>query len=293
MKRTLYVITALLASTVLAAQTPPTAGGPLTRHYHQGETLAYHMTATNDDLRYTADVSCVTGAPSGGSYAEECRWTAMTYNGQPVAFSPETAQFRQTVSLDPGRMPAPPDFSKADPRLTGPILDFFTFYIDLWLANKVGTLQHPGDHFYIPNPQPNSWADGTRVLIGKDQIDFDLNLQAVDPAQHTVVAVVHHVPSAHSSLQFPAEWMQAPVADTPNNWIEVAKTQDGKFQAGSGKETFDNSIVVSTVDGTILSATMENPVVTSSRVCDDAALTICGPAQRHTIHRHVEIALQR
>jgi hypothetical protein len=36
---------------------------------------------------------------------------------------------------------------------------------------------------------------------------------------------------------------------------------------------------------------MDNPVVTSSRTCEDAALTKCGVAQPHTIHRHIEIAL--
>jgi hypothetical protein len=86
--------------------------------------------------------------------------------------------------------------------------------------------------------------------------------------------------------------MQAPVADTANNWVEVTKTIDGKYQAGVGKETFDITIIVSTADGKILSASMDNPVVTSTRLCDDAALTKCGVAQPHTIHRHVEIALE-
>jgi hypothetical protein len=85
--------------------------------------------------------------------------------------------------------------------------------------------------------------------------------------------------------------MQAPVADTANNWVEVTKTKDGKYQAGVGKETFDVTIIVSTADGKILSASMDNPVVMTSRDCDDAALTKCGDAQQHTIHRHVAIAL--
>jgi hypothetical protein len=81
------------------------------------------------------------------------------------------------------------------------------------------------------------------------------------------------------------------VADTANNWVEVKKSDDGKFEAGVGKETFDVTIIVSTADGRILSASMDNPVVTSSRTCDDAALTKCGVPQPHTIHRHIEIAL--
>jgi len=158
--------------------------------------------------------------------------------------------------------------------------------------NKVGIFQHPGDHFLVPNPQPGSWADGTHVIIGKDHIDFDLNLQSIDPVKQTAIVLVHHVPPQHPNLQLPADWMQTPVADTANNWVEVTKTKEGKYEAGVGKETFDVTITVSMTDGRILFATMDNPVVTSSRLCDDAALTKCGVARPHTIHRHIEIALE-
>lgn len=292
MKHSLAALAVLLASTILAEQTPTAAGGPLTRHYHQGETLKYRMNATNDNSHYTADASCVTKKNTGG-YVEECRWTGLTRNGQPVTLMPERAQFRELVSLDPGWMPSAPDPAKADPRLQGPILDFFTFYVDLWLANRIGALQHPGDHFYMPMPQVGSWGDDAHVLIGKDQVDFDLNLQSLDPAKQVAMVVVHHVPPAHPNLDFPAAWMQTPVANAPNNWVEVTKLQDGKYQAGAGKETFDDSITLSTEDGRILSATMDNRIVTSSRVCDDAALTKCGEAQPHTIHRFIEITLER
>lgn len=293
MKHSLAMLSVFFASTILAAQTPTVTSGPLTRHYREGETLAYRMNATNDDLRYTADVSCVTGRDAAGGYVEECRWTALTRNGQPVVLTPETAQFRERVSLDPGEMPSPPAPAKADPRLEGPILDFFTFYVDLWLANRVGTLVHPGDRFYMPMPQVGSWGDGTHVLIGKSQVDFDLNLHALDPARQEAELVVRHVPPAHPNLNLPAAWMQAPVAESPNNWVEVTRLQDGRYEAGAGKETFDDSITVSTQDGKILLATMDNPVVTSSRVCEDEALTKCGDARPHTIRRHIEMVLER
>jgi len=282
----------LLAPTLLSVQMPAQGDGPLTRRYRDGETLTYHMTATNEDWHYTADASGTANKKASGSYIEEFRWTAMTSNGQPVTLAPAMAEFRQPLALDPNWMPSMPDLSKVDPKMVGPITDLMTFYIDLWLVNRIGTLQHPGDHFYMPNPQVSSWADGTHVLVGKDHIDFDLNLQSMDPVKQIAVVVIHHVPPPHPNLQFPAEWMQAPVADTANNWVEVTKTKDGKYEAGVGKETFDVTIIVSTVDGKILSASMENPVVTSGRLCDDAALTKCGAAQSHTVHRHIEIALE-
>ncbi|MGA2898326.1 MAG: hypothetical protein ABSE27_12125 [Acidobacteriaceae bacterium] len=286
----------LLLAAAASAQTPPAAapapgGGPLTRHYRDGETLSYHMTATNEDWHYTVDASSVANKTASGNYIEEFRWTGMASNGQPIALAPAMAQFRQPLSLDPNWSPSPPDLSKVDLQLVGPITDLMTFYVDLWLMNKVGMLQHPGDHLYVPNPQVASWADGTHVLIGTDHVDFDLNLQSIDPVKQIAVVQVHHVPPSHPNLHLPAEWMQAPVADTPNNWVEVTKTKDGKYEAGVGKETFDVTITVSTVDGKILSASMDNPVVTSNRECEDAALTKCGDAHPHTIHRHVEIAL--
>lgn len=292
MKDVLATLAVVLASTLVSAQMPAPGGSPLTRHYRDGETLTYRMTATNEDWHYTADATGTVEKTANGSYVEGFRWTAMTSDGQAYTLTPAMAQFREPLSLDPNWMPSMPDLGKVDPKMIGPITDLMTFYVDLWLMNKVGIFQHAGDHFLVPNPQASSWADGTRVLVGKSQIDFDLNLQSIDPVKQTAVVVVHHLPSAHSDLQFPAEWMRVPVADTANNWIEVAKTEDGKFEAGSGKETFDDTITVSTADGRILSASMENPVVTSSRVCEDAALSKCGAAQAHTIHRHVEITLE-
>ncbi len=291
MKTTFTTLAILLASTLVSVQMPTSGGGPLTRHYQDGETLSYHMTATNENWHYTADASGTAKKMASGSFTEEFRWTDMTSDGQSITLTPATVQFRQSLSLDPSLMPSGPDLSNVDAKMVGPITDLMTFYVDLWLMNKIGILQHAGDHFYVPNPQASSWADGTHVLIGKDHIDFDLNLQSIDPVEQTAVVVVHHVPPPHPKLDFPAAWMQSPVADTPNNWIEVTKTKDGKFEAGFGKETFDVKIVVSTTDGRILSASMENPVVTSSRECDDAALTKCGAAQLHTIHRHIEIVL--
>jgi hypothetical protein len=292
MKYSFATLAVLLASTLVAAQTPAPVDSPLTRHYRDGETLTYRMNAVNEDWHYTADATGTVKKTASGSTIEEFRWTAMTSDGQPITLTPAMAEFRQPLSLDPTWMPSAPDMSKTDPKFVGPILDFMTFYVDLWLMNKIGIFQHSGDHFLMPNPQASSWADGTQVLVGKSAIDFDLNLQSIDPVKQTAVVVVHHVPPAKPNIQLPADWMQAPVADTANNWVEVKKTKDGKYEAGVGKEIFDVTIIVSTVDGRILSATMDNPVVMSGRECEDAALTKCGAAKPHTIHRNIEIALQ-
>ena len=293
MKRSFIAHAVLLASTLVSAQTAAPTTNPVARHYREGEVLNYHMTAINEDWHYSADASATVEKTASGGFVESFRWTGMVSNGQPSPLAPAMAQFRQPLSLDPGWPPSMPDLTKVDPKLIGPITDLMTFYVDVWLINKMGIFKHAGDHFRVPNPQASSWADGTRVLVGKSHIDFDLTLQSIDPAKQTAVIVVRHVPPTHPNLQLSADWMQTPVADTANNWAEIAKTPDGKYSAAVGKETFDDTIIVSTADGRILSATMENPVLTSGRICEDAELTKCGAAQPHTIHRHVEITLQQ
>jgi hypothetical protein len=291
MKTSLLLFALLISAPALLAQAAAPAPAPLVRTYHAGQTLTYHMTATNDGRPYSADATAVPQQTAAGTWIEDFRWTAMTSSGQPVALSPAMAEFREPLSLDPGWMPSGPDMHQLDHRMTGPVLDLMTFYIDLWLANKVGALRHAGDHFYLPLPQVGSWADGSQVLLGQSQTDFDFTLESIDPAQHTALLVVRHVPPPHPNVPLPAPWMQTNVANTANNWVQITRTSDGKYQAGAGQESFTDRITVNTTDGRILSATMENQVVISGRDCQDAALTRCGPAQPQTIHRHIEIAL--
>ena len=86
--------------------------------------------------------------------------------------------------------------------------------------------------------------------------------------------------------------MRTPVADTPNNWVELQKNDDGVYAGMVGKETFNVQLKVSLADGKILSATLDNPVEVVERGCVDLALTNCGDPMRYQIRRQVEIALQ-
>jgi hypothetical protein len=83
--------------------------------------------------------------------------------------------------------------------------------------------------------------------------------------------------------------MQAPVSDTPNNWVMVTKGQGGKFIAQIGKETFDVRLEVDTASGRILSAAMDNPVKVLQRECSDQSLTTCGDPVRFDIHRQIQL----
>ena len=162
------------------------------------------------------------------------------------------------------------------------------------VAAGQGNLTHPGDHFYFKHGAPNSWADGNYALIGEDSIDFDVTLTDVNAADKVATIEVRHVPPPQPEVKLPAEWMRAPVADTPNNWVEVtknfaSKSASDKYVASVGKETFDVQIKISLVNGQMISGSIDNPLEVLERDCAAEALTTCGDSVRYKIRRQIEI----
>jgi len=132
--------------------------------------------------------------------------------------------------------------------------------------------------------------DRKYAVIGESSIDFDITLTQVDRAKKFATLLIRHVPPKKPQVRLPAAWMLEPVADTPNNWINVTRN-GGKYVAAVGKETFDVQLTVSLIDGKILSGTMEYPVQARERECQDAALTDCGDPRPRQIMRLIEISL--
>lgn len=263
--------------------------GVLARRYQEGEKLSYHMNGANENWRYELQADGVVKRDAGGNYIEEYAWSNLISDGAPAALSAPTANFRQVVSLAPEMPPPVPNVSQVDTRLIGPIFDWLTFYADLWLANRLNKLNHAGDHFYFKRGTPNSWADGNYVLLGEDSIDFDFVLKEINQADKVATLVVRHVPPEKPEIKIPVEWMRAPVADTPNNWVEIEKKGEGKYLAEVGKETFDVQMKVSLSNGKIVSGKIDNVVQAVSRECADAALTSCTAAAPHRIVRQIEV----
>jgi hypothetical protein len=268
-----------------AAETP----GLLARRYQDGEKLTYHMKGVNENWRYEIQADGVVKRDASGKYFEEYAWSHMISDGTPATLTPATSNFRQIVSLAPETPPSFPNLGQVDPHLIGPITDLMTFYVDLWMANRLNKLSHAGDHFYFKRGTPNSWADGNYVLLGEDSIDFDFALKDVNQTDKIATLLVRHVVPEKPEIKIPAEWMRPPVADAPNNWVEVEKKPNGKYLAEVGKETFDVQIRVSLADGKILSAKIDNPVEAVSRECADAALTSCTASVPHHILRQIEV----
>ena len=279
----------------LFAQTAPATPSILARHYVEGEKLSYHMKGSNrghsGTTVYEADATGVVKKNAAGKFIEEYAWSNLVANGAPVTLSPAAAAFRQQVSLD--EFIGVPDLSQVVP-LIGPITDTLTFYVDLLLATRQGSLTKPGDHFYFKSGASNSWADGNYVITGEDSIDFDMTLAAVDPTAQVATVVVRHVVPAQPHIKISADWMRPPVADTPNNWTEIhrnfaSQSNADKYVAAVGKEIFEVELKLSLVDGRIISAKINNPVEVLERNCSDLTLTVCGAPIRYQILRQIEL----
>ena len=278
-------------ATAQSASPSTPAPSPLTRHYTEGERLTYHMKGDNDGWTYEVQATATANKNAGGHFVETFSWSDFKSNA-PMSLSPASLSFRQTLSLDPAIQPSIPDLSQVQPFLIGPITDLLTFYSDLWLAIQQSTLIHAGDHAYVKFGGPSSWADGTYVILGEDSIDFDLTLKELNQSTQVATLLVRHVPPPQPKVKLPAPWMQTPVADTPNNWVDVkGKNGAGKYVAQVGKETFDVELKTSLKDGKILSATTDNLVQTRQRECSDATLLDCGEPTAHQIRRQIEIQL--
>ena len=261
---------------------------PLARRYVDGAKVTYAMTRTYEERGHKNAIAVTADGVVhvDGIGVEELAWRDLVKDGVPVALPPDAAALRERVSLDPAARVELPDLRRAGP-LTAAMLDLFSFYADDTLAIRTASIRKAGDHAYVEHGLPNSWADGTRVTLGADAIDFDVTWASVkDGVAHVVIK---HVPPRAQKLALPAAWMNEPlVAGTANNWVQV--THDGDhYLAGVGVETFEDDIDVRLADGAIVAATMDNPVDVVERVCADARLTSCAAPERYRIHRHIEM----
>ena len=279
-----------IAGLQLSVSQEPSAS-PLLRRYTEGERLSYHMKGSNDGWNYEVQANGVVKKDAKGHFVEEYGWSDLKSSAS-MTLSPASLNFRQPLSLDPATPPAIPNLSVVQPFLIGPITDMLTFYADLWMAAKQGTLAHAADHAYMKLGIPASWADGNYVILGEDCVDFDLTLKDVNATAQTATLLVKHVPPAQPAVKLPALWMQSAVGDTANNWVDVKnKNAAGKYVVEVGKETFDVEIKVSLKDGKILTATLENLVQAHHRECSDATYLECGATTDHQIRRHIELNL--
>src|SRR6266446_4906661 len=246
------VLSVLLSATALVfGQQTRADRGPFARQYHEDDTLTYRMKDISEGHGYEIQATGVIKKDRNGNYIEEYVWSDLVMDGTPRPLSSRSAQFRQVLSLDPNHVPSIPDLTQVDRVLIGPITDLLTFYSDLWLVLRSGKLAHSGDHLYQEHGTAASWADGKYVVLGEDSIDFDISIKEVNELKRAARLQIRHLPPKQPQVKLPAAWMRQPVADTPNNWVNVTKIA-GTYKAAVGKETFDVELDVSLIDGKIV-----------------------------------------
>jgi hypothetical protein len=265
----------------------------LVRRYRPGEELVYRMTATNRGkgsvTHYEARATGEVKRDSTGAFFEEYAWSDLRIDDTRVTLPPASRDFRERLSLSPSYRLAIPDLSRLHPGLVGPVVDLLTFYADVQIAVREPGLVQSGDHVYVNDGTPNTWADGRRILIGEDAIDFDITLADVNLTDSVVTLLVKHLPPARPGIRLTAPWMYTPVGTLPNNWVQVAKRDSTSYVASVGVETFDASIRLSLSDGRVIAATLDNRVEVLERTCSDSLLNQCGRPFRYEIRRRIEI----
>jgi hypothetical protein len=310
---------------ITAGQVPQPNPPPWARQYREGETIVYHMKATNRGRNgtwaYEFEADGLVKKDPEGKLCEEFGWTNLASihttkkidlfslrgpsawsnlvaKGQALSLPPASANFRQRLALPPVAQASDfiklfsslGDFSKLDSAMVPPVADLMTFYVDLMFCSRFGSQPKNGAHRYVnTGGKVNSWADGRHVVLGQDSFDFDCTVEEIDRIKQTATLLINHVPPKTPRIELPAEWMHTPVADTPNNWVEVEKNDNGTYSAAVGKETFEVRILVSLLDGRILSARMDNPVEVMERECSDATLVSGGNPVRYQIRRQIEV----
>jgi hypothetical protein len=272
------------------AQDSSSSAGLLRRRYRDGERLIYLMKGRNNDRTYQVRLTAVVKRRADRQFVEEYGWSDLVVDAIPEPLTPASREFRQAVTLAGGSPFTVPDLSRVQPGLIGPITDLLTFYADLFLATHAGQLRDPGDRFFFANPMVSSWADGTRVLIGEDSIDFDIHLTGIDRSRGVATLLVKHVPPKAPKIRIPAEWMREPVAGAPNNWVQVRRAA-GAYIGSVGKETFDVELTIRLSAGEISSATMDNIVEAVARECADVELSDCGEPRPNPTVRRIEMTL--
>jgi hypothetical protein len=148
---------------------------------------------------YSATARATVRRDPAGKFIEDFQWGDLVSNGAPVALPVARESVRQVLWLRPDAVPTLPDFATIHPRLIGAAADLMNFYADVWLAMQQPALRQAGDRVSVPHGGPNSWADGTRVLLGEDAIDFVLSIEAMDRAKNTITLMVNHVPPERAS----------------------------------------------------------------------------------------------
>jgi hypothetical protein len=265
---------------------PPASGYTYQRHYINGQVTRYSYTELiTGGTEVTAEAR-LRSYVRHGIGGEQIKWVALYSNGQDLS-----AQARAfppyDMSLDPknpGGLIQPN--TQTAGQLSNPVLDLFTFYGGLSPAVGIDNLHQAGQSYVEPTLLHGIFSSAT-APVGQDLVQVTTTLTSLSARQATFTG--SYQPPAGGGLTLSQPWMSSPVCgSTPNNF-ELVQQQGSEYQALWGCESFTTTTVVDRVSGRIVSAQMTDPLTVDLTVCQDEALTECGPIQTVSLLRTVQV----
>ncbi|MFC1745855.1 hypothetical protein ACFL35_17820 [Candidatus Riflebacteria bacterium] len=263
--------------------------------------MFYKMNGFNDGKRYQA-ISRHVVKKKAGTFFEEVTWISFKSGKKVIDIKP-MKKFVQIISLDQNFKVVFPDIRKIEGKMrkyiVGPIFDLLTFYVDLnpgLFYAKIDELEN-GYPIVFPFNKKSSWADGQFIILGEDCIDFRVTFQN-NKKNKPLLRVEHIAPESNLDINLPEKWMNVPIGQGKNNWVQIAKMKN-MFGVSYGYEYFDVHIYIDPEDGKINYASMYNPVERLNRICKEiisknkkiTGIKNCSEATPQHTYRNITIEL--
>jgi hypothetical protein len=277
------------AVTLVATSAPASAsaapGYTYARVYVQGQVSQYTYTVDQPGEAITA-VARLKSYIQGGIGGEQVKWFSLSSNGQDLsaqalAFPP------YDMSLDPKD---PDGLVLPDTQTAGlmqyPVDDLYTFYEGLTGFLGIGNLHQPGQSYVVPTLVQGDLTSAT-APVGQDLVQATNTLTSLSAQQATFTQSFQ--PPAGGGLTMSEPWMSSPVCGSAPNNFELVQAQGSQWSALWGCESFTDTIVVDRASGQIVSAQQTDTLQVDLTVCQDEALTQCGPIQSIPLLRTVQL----
>jgi hypothetical protein len=280
----------LVAATCSSASASPSPGSPASgytyhRHYVNGQVIRYAYTELQSGTEVTA-VARLRSYVRHGIGGERIKWVALYSNGQDLS-----AQARAFPPYDMSLDPKDPDGltlpnTQTAGQLQNPVDDLYTFYGGLSAAVGIGNLHQPGQSYVEPTLLHGNFSSAT-APVGQDLVQATTTLTSLSARQATFTGSFQ--PPSGGGLTLSQPWMSSPVCGSIPNNFELVQAEGSQWLALWGCESFTVTTVVDRASGQIISAQMTNPLQVDLTLCQDEALTACGPIQQTTLQRTVQL----
>jgi len=275
-----------LVATPFPASASPAPGYTYARVYGKGQVSQYTYTVDQSGQEITA-VARLKSYVHGGIGGEQVKWFALYSGGQDL--SAQARAFPPYVmSVDPKD---PDGLTQPDTQAAGllqyPVLDLYTFYEGL-SDSIVGidNLHQPGQSYVEPTLLHGNFPSAT-APVGQDLTQPTTTLTHLSARQATFTESFQ--PPTGGGLTLSEPWMSGPVCGSIPSNFELVQAEGSQWAALWGCESFTDTIVVNRAGGQIASAQQTDTLQVDLTLCQDEALTECGPIQPATLLRAVQL----